>query len=110
MEGHRVVILQFVRVVGGGDGLGGHFSASDSVDDFELLISELDILEIELVSDGSPPVFIFGLLDELLNFISSFFLNYFFKVVVISEVLELVVPAIGHFANFDFNLLIELII
>lgn len=59
VEWHGVVVVELVRVVGGGDGFGGHFSASDSVDDFELLISEVDILHVEFVTNGPPPIFIF---------------------------------------------------
>lgn len=110
MQGHRVVMLQLIGVVGSGDGFRGHFSTSDSVDDFQLLVCQLDIFHVELVSDSPPPVFVFGFLDELFDFISGFFLDNFFELVIITEVLELIIPSVGDFANLDFDLLVLLIV
>ena len=110
VEGHWVIIFEFIRVVFGGDGFGGHFSASDSVDDLKLLVCELDVFHVELISDGSPPVFVFRFLDKFFNFITSFFLGNFFKLVVISEMLEFVIPSIRNFTNLDLDLLVLFIV
>jgi hypothetical protein len=110
MEWHGVVVVELVWVIGGGDGFGGHFTASDSVDDFELLISEVDIFHVELITNGPPPIFIFWLLNKLLNFIASFLLNNFFQFIVISKMFELVIPAIGDFTDFNFDLFVLLVV
>ncbi len=70
----------------------------------------MDILLIELISDGSPPIFVLGLLDKLLNLISGFLLLDFLEFIVIPEVLELIIPAVWDLANLDFDLLVLLII
>ncbi len=103
-------MVKLVRVVCGCNGFGRHFSASDPVDDFKLFFCELDIFHIELISDGSPPILILGFLDELFDFIASFFLDNFLEFVVIAEMLELIIPSVRNFTDFDLYLLILLVI
>jgi hypothetical protein len=109
-QGHGVVILQFVRVVRGGDGLGSHFAWSDTVDDLELLVGQSDIFHVEFVSDGTPPVFILGLLDELLDGWAGLGLDDLFEVIIIPKVLELIIPPIGNLTDFDLYCFILFII
>lgn len=107
---HGVVILQFVWVVSSGNGLGGHFTASDSVNDFKLLVCEFDISHVKLVSDCSPPIFILWLLDELLDFINSLLFYNFLQLIIITEVLELIIPSIWHFTDLNFCFFVLFII
>jgi hypothetical protein len=100
-QGHGVVILQFVRVVCGGDGLRGHFAWSDTVDDLELLVGQSDIFHVEFVSDGTPPVFILGLLYELLDGWAGLGLDDLLEVIIIPKVLELIIPPIGNLTDLD---------
>ena len=75
-----------------------------------MLISEVDILHVEFVTNGPPPIFIFRLFNKLLNLITSFFLNNFFQLIVISEMFELIIPAIGDFADFNFDLFVLFVV
>lgn len=61
----RITVLEFDLELTLGYGFRCHFSTSDSIDEFELFIWQSDISLIELISDGSPPIFIFRFFDEL---------------------------------------------
>jgi len=109
MEGHRVVVLQFVRVIDSCNCLWNHFTASNSVNYIQLLIGQLNVFHVELISDCSPPVFVFWLLNEFLDFINCFGFCDFLEFVVIPKMFKLIVPPIWNLTYFDFNLLILLI-
>lgn len=65
MNWEWVVMRELKLVLSVGYFLGSHFAASDSVDKSKLFIGEDDVSHIELISDGSPPIFIFRFLNKL---------------------------------------------
>lgn len=59
MNGEGIVVVIFNLIIRGGDCLRSHFSASNSIDELKLFVSETNISLIELIPDGPPPIFIF---------------------------------------------------
>ena len=106
-EGISVIIFDFEGT--GGNMFGCHFSTSNSIKEFKLLISESNISLIEVISDSSPPIFILCLFDEFSDKIILFLFCYLLKVLIITEMFELVVPSVWNTSYFDLSLLIFLI-
>jgi hypothetical protein len=61
---------------------------------------------IEFISDGSPPIFVFRLVNELCDEISFLFLDDLLQVFVVAEVFELVIPPIGYASDLDLGQLV----
>ena len=61
---------------------------------------------IEFISDGSPPTFVFRLVNELCDEISFLFLDDLLQVFVVAEMFELVIPPIGYASDLDLGQLV----
>ena len=65
MNRERGMMIELNLIDGFGNFLRGHFAASNSVNEVELLIGENDIGGVELIPDCPPPILVFGFVDEL---------------------------------------------
>jgi len=100
MNGERIIVIILELISSIGKSFRGHFSASNSINKLKLFIGKSNISLVELISDSSPPIFIFRLLDELCNHIILFLLGYFLQIFIITKVFELVIPSIGNTTDF----------
>lgn len=109
VQRHRIVVIQLVRIVCRSYSLGCHLPAPNPVDYLQLGIGQLDVLHVQLVTNGPPPVLVLWLTDELLNFVHALLLPYFLKLVVVTEMFELVIPAIWHLPDLYLHLFVLLV-
>jgi hypothetical protein len=100
-------MLEFVD--GGCYGFGRHFATSDSINQLKLFFSKSDISLIELISNSSPPIFIFRFLYELSNHVTLFLVSDLLQILIIAKMFELIIPSIRNPSNFDLGQLVLLI-
>lgn len=58
MDGERIISFELDLKLGCCYCFGCHLSTPDSVNDFELLVTQNDVCSIEFIPDGSPPILI----------------------------------------------------
>lgn len=109
-EGEGVVVIMGNLEGRVGETLGRHLATSDSVNQFELLVVETYVTLVELITDGTPPIFVLGLADELTDAVLLLLLGHFLKVLIIAEVLELVIPPIGDATDLHLGKLVLLVV
>lgn len=95
---------------GVGDRLRCHLATADSVDQFQLFVVESNVTLVELISNGPPPVLVLGLADKLADAILLLLLGHLLQVLIVTEVLELVVPAIGDATDLHLGQLVLLVV
>jgi len=106
-KGIVVIVLDFIASVS--HGFTGCFSTPNPINELKLFIRESNISEIKLISDGPPPVLIFRFTDKLRDFIVLFLFSNLLEMFVVTEVFELIIPAVGNASNFNLSKLILLI-
>ena len=73
----RIIMFKLDAIVRFSNCLRSHFSTSDSIYKLKLFIWETNISLIELISDGSPPIFVFWFFDEFCDHIILFLFGNF---------------------------------
>ena len=109
-EGEGVVVLELDLVLLVGYGLRGHLSASDPVDELELLVREPDVPLVELVPDGPPPILVLRFLDELGYHVVLLLFGHLLQVLIVSEMFQLIIPSVGNAPDLHLRLLVLLVI